>query len=285
MTFAKAFPHVRVGSTEHRAIIRELKKYVQLERIGLPGCKDKRGWESDRNLITLPFAGLDILGEVRSCKGRKSGPVKVFEVGCGKGHTLRTLKTIEGDTVHVDGITLTKNAADYAAGNFDDPDVYTVLAEVFHLLPLDGPEIKNVEPVHVRVGLIEGADIQHQDFIFSFEAMRYVFDPARALEKIANGLSANNGNAALEVPEGFLEGDIGKGIREHLKRNGIIFRMELVRTRILGLLGKAARCFIYMQRNSDAQVDLNPFYKIRTEEVYQDPGGDGRNLKSSPLTH
>jgi len=285
MTFAKAFPHVSIGSAEHHAIIRKLSTYVQLERMGLSGSKDKSAWESGRNLITLPFAGLDILGEVRSCKGRKSGPVKVFEVGCGKGHTLRTLKTIEGDTVHVDGITLTKNAADYAAGKFDDPDVYNVLAKVFQLLPLDGPEIKKVEPVKVRVGLIEGADIQHQDFIFSFEAMRYVFDPARALEKIANGLSTNNGNAVLEVPEGFLEEGIGKGIREHLKRNGIIFRMELVRTRILGLLGKAARYFIYMQRNSDIKVDLNPFYKIRTEDAYQDPGGDGRNLKSSSWAH
>ena len=246
MNFAKAFPHVRVGSEEYRAIISKLKDYVQLELGGL--SKHGIGWLCGRNLATMPSNNrIDLTREVRSRIEQNPGrSVKIFEVGCGKGHTLRTLKTLFGDSVHVDGITLTRKAADYAAGKFDAPDVYDVLSEVFVLVPTNGPKITRIEPVDVRVGLIEGTEFHDQDIIFSFEALRYVFDQARALEKIINGL-ANEGVAILEVPVTFLEESLN--IREYLESCGIHFEMGRIRVSVLGLLGKVEQQFIIIREN------------------------------------
>ena len=128
MNFAKAFPHVRVCSEEYRAIISKLKDYVQLNWADF--SKHGIGWLCGRNLATMPSNNrIDLTREVRSRIEQNPGrSVKIFEVwDVKKGTHLELWKTLFGDSVHVDGITLIRKAADYAAGKFDAPDVCDVL--------------------------------------------------------------------------------------------------------------------------------------------------------------
>lgn len=223
-----AFPKVAVRSPRHREILRQLRNYRRYEEEALSGKHG--GWIVNRNLVTLPPCDLKVGETVAALVDDKRGrePVRVFEVGCGIGNSLRTLKSMYGDKVEASGITLTKKAAEFAAGKHDEQDPVETFSRICMVAPTNPNDPlhavfgKKIAPVQVKVGLIEGLDLHDQDYIFSHEAMRYTFDPIRALEKIANGL-ALGGVAVLEVPNEFLKTDELDQIHRHMRFNGMNF--------------------------------------------------------------
>ncbi len=266
MNIAQAFPHVKPGSPEHRKIREKIKRYRQLER--------RCAWQTMRNLASSPVKGLDLVKEIETLYKKKRGPVKVFEVGCGYGHTLRALKAMMGRSVDLGGITLTKHAADYAAGKHDRTG--SIILETRGLPFMGGFMMGDIPTVKVQTGLIEGHKLRDQDLIFSFQTMRYVIDHARALEVIANGL-ATGGKAILDVPKSFL-GKHKKHVENYFERNGFKFTMRKVSTIMrwprstkLKKTTLPGRYFLVVQRLAGNGIDLSPYYKLRTRDYWQVP--------------
>ncbi|MDO8427953.1 MAG: class I SAM-dependent methyltransferase [Candidatus Diapherotrites archaeon] len=277
----KAFPHVKKGTPERKAIADKIKQYRAIEEGRL-----SHTWQTTRRLVDLesPTPGMNVIKEVDNLHRKLGRKVKVFEVGTGEGHSLRALKLFRGNIAEVDGITLTQKAANQAAGK-DEIEGRSIL-HTRGSQSIIGTITGHVPTVKVRVGLIEGLKLAGQDFIFSFQSMRYVIDRARALEVIANGLNPG-GKAILQVPAYFLGKD-EKHIQEYFQRHGFKLKVKKVRIQIKydkwmrealakrgqdpkrkrGTLGRNR--FIVIERIGNQPVDLKKFYRIRTNDMWQE---------------